>query len=136
MIYGVSYLACLLVFGAIDAVWISTMASRLYRPILGDILLADLRVAPALVFYFLFPIGLLIFAVFPSLRNDSWTTAAIYGLLFGAFTYGTYDLTNYATMRNWNLQITVIDIVYGAVVAAIASTAAYAAARAMGGASL
>ncbi len=129
MAYGLSYLACLLVFGAIDAMWISTMASRLYRPVLGDILLSDLRIGPALAFYFLFPVGLVIFAVGPALRNDSWATSAWLGLFFGAFAYGTYDLTNYATLRNWTLSLTLIDIIYGAVVAGAASAAGYGAAR-------
>lgn len=133
MAYVVAYIASLLVFGAIDALWISTMASRLYRPVLGDLLLSDLRIAPALAFYFMFPVGLLIFAVAPSLRNDSWSTAAISGLLFGAFAYGTYDLTNYATLRNWSLQITVIDILYGAVIAGLASAAAHWAAKTFAG---
>ena len=133
MAYGVAYLACLVVFGAIDALWISTMASRLYRPTLGDMLLSDLRIAPALAFYFLFPVGLIIFAVAPSLRNDSWTSAAVYGGLFGAFAYGTYDLTNYATLRNWNLQITLVDIAYGAVIAGVASWVGHWAAKAIAG---
>jgi uncharacterized membrane protein len=129
MSYGIAYVACLILFGVVDGFWISTMANRLYRPMLGDILLANLRLAPALAFYFLFPVGLLVFAVGPSLRTESWTTAVCYGLIFGAFTYGTYDLTNYATLRNWTLQITIIDISYGAIVAAGASFAGYWAAK-------
>ncbi len=125
MAYGIAYLACLIVFGAIDALWISTMAAQLYRPTLGDILLTNLRLVPALIFYFLFPIGLLVFAVAPALRSESWTTAIIYGAIFGAFAYGTYDLTNYATLRNWTAQITLIDIVYGTIVAGTASVAGY-----------
>ena len=125
MAYGIAYLACLIAFGAIDALWISTMASQLYRPALGDILLTNLRLVPALVFYFLFPVGLLVFAVAPALRSESWMTAVIYGAIFGAFAYGTYDLTNYATLRNWTAQITIIDIIYGTIVAGAASVAGY-----------
>jgi uncharacterized membrane protein len=118
-----AYVIVLVVFGVIDATWLSTMGNVLYRPALGDILAANLRVAPAVAFYAMFPIGVVVFAVMPALKAGSLGTAAIYGLLFGAIAYGTYDLTNYATLRNWNLQITVIDIVYGAVATAIAASA-------------
>ena len=129
MLYIVSYLAALLVFGILDAIWLTTMASRLYRPVLGDILLDNLRFAPALVFYFLYPVGLVVFAAMPALRSGSVGTAFGYGLLFGLLAYATYDLTNYATLRNWTLQITLIDLAYGAIVAGLTSVAAYYAAR-------
>lgn len=121
----VAYIVSLIVFGVLDAIWLWSMSARLYRPVLGDILLDDLRIAPALVFYFLYPVGLTIFATSPALRAGEWTSALVYGALFGAFAYATYDLTNYATIRNWNWQITVIDILYGATVAALASLAGY-----------
>lgn len=133
MQYAAAYAAALIVFGVLDAMWLITMASRLYRPVLGDILLPDLRMAPALVFYFMYPLGLVIFAIAPALKSGSWSTAVIQGAMFGAFAYATYDLTNYATLRNWTLGITVIDIVYGACVAAVVSAIGFAAARLVSG---
>lgn len=130
MLYAAAYAASLILFGILDAIWLTLMSSRLYRPVLGDILLSELRLAPAAVFYFMYPLGLVIFAIAPALKSGSWTFAAVYGALFGAFAYATYDLTNYATLKNWTLGITVIDIVYGAVVAALVSATGYAAARA------
>jgi uncharacterized membrane protein len=119
-----AYITSLVVFGLIDATWLSTTGNALYRPVLGDIVLASLRVWPAVAFYAMFPVGIVVFAVMPALKASSVGTAAIYGLLFGAIAYGTYDLTNYATLRNWNLQITVIDIVYGAITSAVAAALA------------
>jgi uncharacterized membrane protein len=119
-----AYITSLVVFGLIDATWLSTTGSVLYRPVLGDIVLANLRVWPAVAFYAMFPVGIVVFAVMPALKSSSVGTAAIYGLLFGAIAYGTYDLTNYATLRNWNLQITIIDIVYGAITSAVAAALA------------
>lgn len=133
MVYIVSYIAALVVFGLLDGLWLWSMAGRLYRPVLGEILLSELRLAPALAFYFLYPAGLTFFAISPALRTGDWSNALLYGALLGAFAYSTYDLTNYATLRNWNLQITLIDIAYGAAVAALASLAGYLAARAIAG---
>ena len=131
MTYIISYIAVLLVFGAIDAAWLSIMGPVIYRPALGDILATNLRIAPAIAFYAMYPIGVVAFAVLPALRAQSPMTGATQALLFGAIAYATYDLTNYATLRNWNLQITVLDIVYGALASSVAATAAYFAVRAV-----
>jgi uncharacterized membrane protein len=123
------YVTALVVFVVIDAAWLSVMGHLLYRPTLGDILLPTLRVAPAIVFYAAFPVGILVFAVMPALKADAITTAVPYGLLFGALAYATYDLTNYATLRNWNLPITLLDLTYGAIATAAAAAAATLVAR-------
>ena len=71
MTYVVAYVAVLIVFGTIDAVWLTTMGAMLYRPALGDILVPNLRVVPAIAFYLLFPVGIVVFAVLPGLRAQS-----------------------------------------------------------------
>jgi uncharacterized membrane protein len=124
-----AYTAALIVFGLVDAIWLSFMGNTLYRPVLGDILLPSIRVAPAFVFYAVFPIGIAAFAVVPALKSGGVGNAATLGFLFGAIAYGTYDLTNYATLRNWTLQLTVIDIAYGAIATAVAAAAAALAVR-------
>jgi uncharacterized membrane protein len=129
MQYAVAYGAALIVFGAVDLVWLVLMGSRLYRPTLGDILLPSVRAWPAIVFYVAFPIGILVFAVLPGLRGGSLASTFGLGLLLGAIAYATYDLTNFATIRNWTLQLTVIDIVYGALVTGLAAAAATAVGR-------
>lgn len=124
MIYPYAYLSTLLVFLLCDMAWLGTMASRLYRPTLGDILLADVNLPPAVAFYLIYPAGLVIFAVLPGLKSESLTQAAFSGALFGFFSYLTYDLTNQATLRNWTLQLTLIDIAWGTLLGGIAATAA------------
>jgi uncharacterized membrane protein len=130
---AVAYGSALVVFGLVDAVWLSLMGSRLYRPTLGDILLPNLRLAPAVVFYLLFPLGIVVFAVIPALKSGAMATAFALGLLFGAIAYSTYDLTNYATLRNWTLQLTIADVAYGAVATALAAVAAAMVARTIAG---
>lgn len=132
--YLAAYVATLVAFIVVDGVWLATMAARLYRPILGDILAAEVNIPPAIVFYLLFPIGVLVFAVLPALKTGSLATALIYGALFGFFTYATYDLTNHATLRNWALQITLVDIAWGSFVSAFAAAAGFWAGARAGGA--
>ncbi len=125
MLYAVAYLAILLPFGLLDAVWLSLMGPRLYRPTLGDILLTNVNVAPAVIFYLIYPLGLLIFAVLPALKSDLAASALIYGALFGGLAYATYDLTNHATLRNWTLQLTLTDMAWGAFASGVAAATAF-----------
>ena len=101
MTYFIGYISTLSTFVVIDMAWLATMTPRFYRPTLGDILISGVNLPPALVFYLLYPIGLLVFAMSPALKSGSIKTAILYGALFGFFTYATYDLSNYATLRNW-----------------------------------
>ncbi len=133
--YLAAYATALVAFVVIDGAWLATMAARLYRPILGDILAASVDLAPAIVFYLVFPVGLVIFAIAPALKSGTLSTALIYGALFGFFTYATYDLTNHATLRNWAWQITLVDIAWGSFVSAAAAGFGYWAAAKFAGAS-
>ena len=119
MTYLLAYVIALVLFGVIDALWLTTMGASLYRATLGDVLASAVRLGPAIAFYLLFPIGIVVFAVTPALRSNSAAEAAVYGAILGLVTYGTYDLTNFATLRNWTLKITIIDLAYGAVVVAV-----------------
>lgn len=125
MIHAVSYVAALAIFLAVDSLWLGNVAPRLYRPILGDILLAKFSIAPALVFYAIYPAGLVIFAINPALKGGGLPTALLLGALFGFFTYATYDLTNQATLRNWSTLITVVDIAWGSFLGAITAGGAW-----------
>jgi uncharacterized membrane protein len=124
MIYPAAYVAALLVFFLADMVWLGTMVSRLYRPALGDLLLAGVNMLPAILFYLLYPIGLVIFAIVPALKSGNITTALFLGALFGFFTYGTYDLTNQATLRNWSTTLTIADMAWGSVLGGISAMCA------------
>ncbi len=125
MTYVAGYVAALLTFLSADMAWLGTMAPRFYRPTLGDIAISGVNLPPAIVFYALYPVGLLIFATIPALKSGSIASAVVSGALFGFFTYATYDLTNQATLRNWTLQLTLIDVSWGTILGAITSTVTF-----------
>jgi len=120
-----AYAISLVAFGILDMTWLSFVGAKLYKPVLGDILEPGIRLAPASAFYLMFPAGLIYFAVNPALKDGALGTALLNGALFGLFTYGTYELTNFATLRNWTLQITLIDMAYGAVMCAAVAALAF-----------
>lgn len=125
MIYITAYLSTLVVFVLFDMAWLGTMASRFYRPTLGDIMLAGVNLPAGIAFYLIYPVGLVYFAILPALKSGSLAQAMLSGALFGFFTYITYDLTNQATLRNWTTQLTLIDAGWGTLLGAIAATAGF-----------
>ena len=133
MTFFAGYLAFLVIFGVVDLIWLSIMAGALYRPALGDMLLDNIRWAPVLLFYVSFPAGLVHFALMPALQAGSASAAFINGMLLGLLAYGTYDLTNYATLQAWTLKITLADLAYGGLAAGASTVGAYAGVKLMTG---
>jgi uncharacterized membrane protein len=118
------YIVSVPIFFAIDMVWLGVVAQKLYQSQLGY-LLGPVQWPVAITFYLLFLIGLLIFAIAPAVVAKSMMHAVIYGALFGFFTYATYDLTNWATVRDWPWLISIVDMLWGTVLAAAVSVATY-----------
>jgi uncharacterized membrane protein len=125
MIYAIYYVSTLVVCATVDFVWLTVMKDRLYAPVMGDMLTAAPRLSAAVAFYLLYAAGVTIFVGVPALASGVWSKATISGALFGLFCYMTYDLTNQATLRNWSMQLTFADIVWGMVLTAFAGTIAF-----------
>ena len=109
----------------LDIFWLSTMAKRLYRPELGDMIAEKFRPAPAICFYVIYVIGVTYFAALPALEAASGPKALVDGALLGAVAYSTYDLTNHATLKRWSLKVTLIDIAWGMTLTALATYGGY-----------
>ncbi|MGC2081793.1 MAG: DUF2177 family protein [Bradyrhizobium sp.] len=127
-----TYLAVAFTFVAVDMIWLGIMVERLYRPALGDMLRTAPNFPAASVFYLLYPVGLIVFAVLPAHQEHSALKAFTQGMMFGCFTYATYDLTNQATLRNWSTALTVADICWGTFLAGLSAWLGYLAAQRLG----
>jgi len=128
----IAYAAAALTMLGMDAVWLRMAADRLYRPLLGDMLLTGFRPAPAILFYLLYVVGIVIFAIRPALAGGGWSTAATNGALLGFFCYATYDLTNQATLKTWPVTVTIVDMGWGTFLTACVATVGYLAASRFG----
>jgi uncharacterized membrane protein len=123
MAYLVAYAVCVLVMGGLDLLWLSNTSGPLYHRDLGVLLADNPNMTTAVVFYLIYIVGILIFAVRPALAGGDWKTAALYGALFGFFAYATYDLTNQATMKVWSLRVTLLDIGWGTILTGVTASA-------------
>ncbi|MES2743699.1 MAG: DUF2177 family protein [Pseudomonadota bacterium] len=125
----ISYLGAGLFMLAADMVWLSLMVEPVYRRFVGALLLEQPQAAPAIVFYVMYGVGVVVFSVLPGLQAGRWQASAARGALFGLLAYATYDLSNLATLRGWSLPLSLIDMAWGATLTAGAGVAGYLAAR-------
>lgn len=121
----VAYGTTAAIFLAIDAIWLSKIATRFYFDRIGHLLMDKPNLGAAAVFYIIYVVGILIFAVLPALRNESFCHALVYGGLFGFFAYLTYDMTNYATMRDWPFTVVVVDVLWGTFLSGVSAAGGY-----------
>ena len=119
------YAIALPIIFALDLVWLGVIAKNFYRTQVGFLMRSDVNWVAAILFYLLFTAGLVQFVIAPALKTGSWTNALLLGAFFGLVAYATYDLTNLATLKDWPLLVTVIDLVWGAIIAATVSTCTY-----------
>ncbi len=125
MMFFKPFIIALPVFFMIDMVWLGLVAKNFYRHQIGFLMRPDVGWFPAILFYLLFIAGMVLFVISPALQKQSWTHALLYGAFFGLITYATYDLTNLATLKDWPLIVTLVDLAWGTVLAASVSVITY-----------
>jgi uncharacterized membrane protein len=125
MTYLIAYVSTAVVFFALDYVWLTRVAIGFYRQNIGELLLATPNFAAAGIFYLFYVVGIVYFAVMPAVTANSVLTALLNGAILGLLAYGTYDMTNLATLKGWSLSVSVVDMAWGAVLTATAAAAGY-----------
>lgn len=131
--FAIAYAASAVTLLLMDAIWLTLAVPRIYKPALGDLLADQPNLLVAAVFYLLYVVGVVVFAVLPAVASGSWLTALGLGALLGLVAYGTYDVTNLATLRGWPVGLTVIDICWGCVLTGASAVAGYWAVKTFGG---
>ncbi len=126
------YLIALPVFLGIDMIWLTLVAKNFYAKHIGYLMAKNPNLPAAFIFYLLFIAGLIVFVIAPALDKKIWTHALVMGAFFGLITYATYDLTNLATIKNWPLIITIVDLLWGMTLSASVSVVTYFIARKFG----
>ena len=119
------YAIALPVFFSIDMLWLGLVAKNFYAKQIGFLMKTNINWPAAIIFYFLFLVGLVLFVISPAVEKKSLFTAIVMGGLFGFFTYATYDLTNLATLKNWPLMVSLVDMAWGVILSASVSTITY-----------
>jgi uncharacterized membrane protein len=119
------FLIALPAFFVIDMIWLVLVAKKFYSQQIGFLMRPDIVWPAAIIFYLLFIAALVVFVISPAVEKHSWTHALIYGAFFGLVTYATYDLTNLSTLKDWPILVTVVDLIWGMVLAASVSVVTY-----------
>ena len=128
----VAYFVALVVFTGIDMIWLGFVASGFYRQQMGDLMAEKISLPPAIAFYLIFAVGLVVFGAMSGLRDNSLRSAFLYSALLGLCAYATYDLTNLAVVKGWPTPLSLVDLAWGTVLAGIAGACSYLAANAIG----
>jgi len=123
--YLIAYLATAVVFFGLDFIWLSNASDRFYRIMLGDLLTEKPNLLVCALFYLVYVSGGVVFAVGPALNGGAWTTAMLLGAILGLIAYGTYDFTNLATIKDWPVVVSVVDLVWGISLTTVAATLGY-----------
>ncbi len=118
--------------GILDFIWLGFVAKKLYYDEMGKLLRKKPNMAAALAFYVIYVVGVVVFVVNPAVQMDSLLYATVLGALFGLVAYSTYDLTNLATMKDFPLKITVIDLIWGIIITAVTASGAFWVSRVLG----
>lgn len=126
------YLIALPIFFAIDMLWLGIVAKNFYRVQIGHLMKSDINWISAIIFYLIFIMGIIVFVIAPAKEKGSWMHALFLGMLFGLVCYATYDLTNLAVAKDWPLCVTIVDMVWGAIISASVSTLTYLIAQKLG----
>ena len=129
MTYVWAYAAAAAVFVVLDLLWLGVVARGFYHGQIGGLLRQPFNWPAAIAFYALYVGGMLFFAMAPGIAAQSLRTAALCGSLLGLLAYGTYDLTNLATLKGWTVTVAVADMLWGGVLTMLCSVAGVAAAR-------
>ncbi len=119
------YSIALPLFFATDMVWLGLVAKNFYKSQIGFLMKPDINWTAAILFYLLFIVGLVLYVIMPSMEKGSWVHALLLGAFFGFITYSTYDLTNLATLRDWPLLVTIVDLAWGTVLGGLVSVLTY-----------
>lgn len=125
MKYIYLYLLTFIVYLGIDAIWLFVISKDFYPKEIGHLMAENPKILPAAIFYLLFVAIALVFVVIPGYEAQSISKILIYGALFGLITYGTYDLTNLTTLKDWPLKVTIIDMIWGMSVSTMTGLAGY-----------
>lgn len=120
-LYGIAFV----VFLAIDAVWLGLVAPKFYKAQIGHLMAEKPNFLAALIFYVLFIVGLVYFVLLPGVQEENFQKVLLSGVLYGFMTYATYDLTNLATLKDWPLLVTGIDLLWGSVLSLSVSVVSY-----------
>lgn len=125
------YFITLPILLVVDMIWLGLVAKGFYAEKIGYLMKSEISWLPAILFYIMFAVAIVFFVLVPNM-SASWMKVLLTGAFLGLVAYGAYDLTNHATIREWPLAMTVVDMAWGAVLSGVTSLLAFLIAKKIG----
>lgn len=119
------FFTALPIFLVVDFIWLTLIAKSFYQKYIGYLMKTTPNITAAVIFYLIFIVGLTVFVIKPGLDKKSLIDCILLGSLFGLVTYATYDLTNLATIKDWPLIVTIIDLIWGSFISVLVSVLSF-----------
>lgn len=119
------YIMTFIIFIGVDLIWLGLLAKDFYRDQLADFLRAKYNMKAAILFYVVYIAGIIFFVLDRAIDLGSWQYALFGGMFYGLITYATYGLTNYSTIKNWPLKLSIVDIAWGTILGGLTSYISY-----------
>jgi len=120
-----AYTGALLAFLVLDGLWLGVLMDSTYKELLGPLMLEQPKWGPAIAFYLVYVLGVVFFVVLPALARSSARRAALSGAFFGLVAYGTYDMSNWATLQGWSAHLALMDMAWGGLLTCLAALSGY-----------
>lgn len=125
MKYFLLFLITTVIFFSIDMLWLGIISKNFYKEKLGFILTGEVNWKAAILFYFIYIIGILYFIIIPGFETHNWKSVLFNGALLGLLCYATYDLTNMATIKQWPISVVIVDMIWGTILTGSVSIISY-----------
>lgn len=125
MKYPIIYIICLVVLLLLDFLWLGVLAKNFYKDQIGELMADKFNIIPALIFYVIYPVAIIVFALTPGVTDMNLTKTLMLAAFLGFISYGTYNFTNYATLREWPLKVLLVDLSWGTFVTSATALVGY-----------
>ena len=125
MKFLIAYLVAAIVFLVIDYLWLGILMKDYFQSQLSHLMAEEVNLSIAALFYLFYAAGIVFLCINPALDDGGWSKALINGAVLGFLAYGAYDVTNAATLRDWPMMMSVIDVTWGTALTAVSSVAGY-----------
>ena len=112
----VSYFSMLIFFIIAEMIVLTNIIQPLFKKHIGFLMKEDTNFSIAAIFYFVYVAGVFWFASRAGIKSESFSVAIFSGAFLGLLAFGTYEITNYVILKDWKIELVLVDTLWGIVI--------------------